>query len=117
MNAKNAPLTPAFPNRCYRMLFLRPKNRKRALTKPTLSYTNATGEEKKQHIDEITGFVRYYLTYVRKLNPVNALTAGYEFSSQLDVAVDLEDVIGFHDYTPMWSTIEAAHRTCSALNC
>src|ERR1035438_5507140 len=42
----------------------------------------ATGEEKKQHIDEITGFVRYYLTYVRKLDPVNALTVGYEFSSR-----------------------------------
>ena len=61
----------------------------------------ATGDEKKQHIDEITGFVRYYLTYVRKLDPVNALTVGYEASSQLDVAADLEDVISFHDYTPV----------------
>jgi hypothetical protein len=69
----------------------------------------ATGDEKKQHIDEITGFVRYYLTYVRKLDPVNALTVGYEFSSQLDVAADLEDVISFHDYTVRRSTIEHAY--------
>src|ERR1035438_5327712 len=39
MNAKYAPLTPSFPNRRYPMLFLKPKAPKRALTKPTLSYT------------------------------------------------------------------------------
>ena len=39
MNAKNAPLTPSFPNRRPTLLFFRPKTRKRALTKPTLSYT------------------------------------------------------------------------------
>jgi hypothetical protein len=76
----------------------------------------ATGDEKKQHIDEITGFVRYYLTYVRKLDPVNALTVGYEFSSQLDVAADLEDVISFHDYMPMRSSIEAAYRTAEDIS-
>src|ERR1039458_1587763 len=76
----------------------------------------ATDEEKKQHIDEITGFVRYYLTYVRKLDPVNALTVGYEYSSQLDVAADLEDVISFHDYTPLRSTIEAAYRTAEEIS-
>src|ERR1035438_3088813 len=38
MNAKYAPLTPSFPNRRFPILFLRPKARKRALTKPTLSY-------------------------------------------------------------------------------
>jgi hypothetical protein len=76
----------------------------------------ATGEEKKQHIDEITRFVRYYLTYVRKLDPVNALTVGYEYSSQLDVAADLEDVISFHDYTPLRSTIEAAYRTAEEIS-
>ena len=69
----------------------------------------ATGEEKQQHIAEITEFVRYYLTYVRKLDPLNALTVGYEFSSQLDVAADLEDVISFHDYTVRRSTIEHAY--------
>ena len=69
----------------------------------------ATGDEKQQHIAEITGFVRYYLTYVRKLDPVNALTVGYEFSSQLDAAADLEDVISFHDYTVRRSTIEHAY--------
>lgn len=69
----------------------------------------ATGEEKKQHIDEITGFVRYYLSYVRKLDSMNALTVGYEFSSQLDVAADLEDVISFHDYTVRRSSVEHAY--------
>ena len=69
----------------------------------------ATGDEHQQHIDQITEFVRYYLTYVRKLDPVNALTVGYEFSSQLSVAADLEDVISFHDYTVRRSTVEHAY--------
>jgi len=69
----------------------------------------ATGDEHQTRIDQITEFVRYYLTYVRKLDPVNALTVGYEFSSQLDVAADLEDVISFHDYTVRRSTVEHAY--------
>jgi hypothetical protein len=69
----------------------------------------ATGDEKKQRTAAITGFVRYYLNYVRKLDPVNALTVGYEFSSQLDGAADLEDVISFHDYTTRRSTVEHAY--------
>lgn len=69
----------------------------------------ATGDEKKKHIAEITEFVRYYVNYVRKLDPVNALTVGYEFSSQLDGAADIEDVISFHDYTTRRSTVEHAY--------
>jgi hypothetical protein len=38
MNAKNSALDTVLPKQCYPMLFLRPKARKRALTKPTLSY-------------------------------------------------------------------------------
>jgi hypothetical protein len=33
MNAKYAPLTPAFPNKRYPMLFLRPKGAKKSLDK------------------------------------------------------------------------------------
>jgi len=69
----------------------------------------ATGEEKTRRIAEITEFVRYYLNYVRKLDPTNALTVGYEFSSQLDGAADLEDVISFHDYTTRRSSVEHAY--------
>src|SRR5208282_4170671 len=38
MNAKNAPLTPASPHRCFPAHFLRPRAVKNALTRPTLSY-------------------------------------------------------------------------------
>jgi hypothetical protein len=69
----------------------------------------ANGEEKQKHIAEITEFVRYYINYARKLDPVNALTVGYEFSSQLDGAADIEDVISFHDYTTRRSTVEHAY--------
>src|ERR1035437_1273540 len=39
MNAKNAPLTPASPQRRLSTQFLRPRAVKIALTKPTMSYT------------------------------------------------------------------------------
>src|SRR5208282_1536361 len=39
MNAKNAPLTPASPHRCFPVHFLRLRAVKNALTRPTLSYT------------------------------------------------------------------------------
>lgn len=72
-------------------------------------FMKATGDEKQKRIDEITSFVRYCLTYVRNLDLANALTVGYEFSSQLDVVADMEDVVSSHDYKPLRSEIEASH--------
>jgi hypothetical protein len=74
-------------------------------------YNNATGDVKKQHEAEITAFVRYYLTLVKKFDAVNALTVGYAFSSELEGSADLVDVLTFHDYMPTRSAIEAAYKT------
>jgi len=72
---------------------------------------HATQDEKQQRQDEITAFIRYYLPLVKKLDSVNAVTVGYEKSSQLEPTADLVDVITFHDYTQLRSTIEAAYKT------
>jgi hypothetical protein len=73
-------------------------------------YDRATGDEKKQHEAEITAFVRYYLSNVKKLDPVNAITVGYTFSRQLEPTADLVDVLTFHDYTNTRASVEEVYR-------
>ena len=72
---------------------------------------HAPADQKQQRQDEITAFVRYYLGYVKKVDPVNALTVGYNYSYQLEGSADLVDVLSFHEYTPLRSTIEASYKT------
>lgn len=79
-------------------------------------YEGASGDEKQQREAEITGFVRYYLSYVKKLDPANAVTVGYTFSSQLEPTADLVDVLSFHDYTTLRSTVESAYRTAEEVS-
>jgi hypothetical protein len=78
-------------------------------------YDKAPAEEKQRREAEITEFVRYYLSYVKKLDPANAITVGYTFSSQLEPSADLVDVLSFHDYTPLRSTVEEAYRIAEAV--
>jgi len=79
-------------------------------------YDGASGQEKQQREAEITEFVRYYLSYAKKLDPVNAITVGYTFASQLEPTADLVDVLSFHDYTALRSTIKEAYRTAEAVS-
>jgi hypothetical protein len=74
-------------------------------------YNKATGEEKQRHADEITAFVRYFLKYAKTIDPVNALTVGYAFPSELGGSADLVDVLSFHNYTPTRASVEDAYRT------
>jgi hypothetical protein len=77
-------------------------------------YDRASNDEKQQREAEITEFVRYYLSYVKKLDPVNAITVGYTFARQLEPTADLVDVLSFHDYAALRSTIEEAYRAAEA---
>jgi hypothetical protein len=79
-------------------------------------YGAATGEEKTKREAEITAFLRYYIPYVKKVDPVNATTVGYEISRQLPATADLVDVLSFHEYTQIRSTIEEAYRTAEELS-
>jgi hypothetical protein len=79
-------------------------------------YDDAPATEKATREAEITAFVRYYLTLARKVDPRNALTVGYTFASQLEPTADLVDVLSFHDYTSLRSTVEEAYRTAEAVS-
>jgi hypothetical protein len=79
-------------------------------------FGKAEGAEKQQREAEITAFIRYYLSYVKKLDPVNATTVGYNYSYQLEPTADLVDVLTFHEYTPLRSTIEASYRTAEEVS-
>jgi hypothetical protein len=79
-------------------------------------YGRASADEKKQREAEITEFVRYNLSYVKKLDPVNAVTVGYTLSRELEPTADLVDVLGFHDYTTLRSTIEETYRVAEGVS-
>jgi hypothetical protein len=73
-------------------------------------HDGAPAQQRQERKAEITEFVRYQLSYVRKLDPVNATTVGYTLASELEPTADLVDVLSFHDYTPLRSTVEEAYR-------
>jgi hypothetical protein len=73
-------------------------------------YGRAPAEEKPKREAEITDFLRHYITYVKKLDPVNATTVGYEKSISLEPTADLVDVLSFHEYTQTRATVEESYR-------
>ncbi|NJD10177.1 MAG: hypothetical protein FIB01_06950 [Gemmatimonadetes bacterium] len=78
-------------------------------------YVNAApADAKQQRIDEIFAFTRYYVTYVKKLDPKTPTTVGHVIPEHLKGEADLVDVLGFHDYTGLRSTIEASYDTAAA---
>lgn len=79
-------------------------------------YNQAAPEVKPQRETEITAFVRYYLAYVKNLDPANAVTVGYTLSSQLEGSADLVDVLSFHNYTTTRASIEDAYRTAEEVS-
>lgn len=78
-------------------------------------HNKATGDVKQQCAAEITAFVRYYLAYVKKIDPVNAVTVGYAFPNELEGSADLVDVLSFHNYTPTRASIEDAYHIAEAV--
>jgi hypothetical protein len=79
-------------------------------------YDRAAEDVKKQHEAEITAFVRYNLSSVKKLDPVNAITVGYTFSRQLEPTADLVDVLSFHDYTDTRASVEEVYRVAEEVS-
>jgi len=78
-------------------------------------YVNeAPAAEKKQRVAEIYAFTRYYVTYVKKLDAKTPTTVGHVLPEHLVGEADLVDVLSFHDYTGLRSTIEAAYDTAKA---
>ena len=84
-------------------------------------YTNdyhdkAPKAERQRRKAAITAFVRGQLSYVRSLDPVNAITVGQTFPRDLETTADLVDVLCFHDYTPLRSTVEEAYRVAEEVS-
>jgi len=64
----------------------------------------------------ISAFVRGQITYVRSLDPVNAITVGHTFPRDLETTADLVDVLCFHDYTPLRSNVEEVYRVAEEVS-
>lgn len=72
--------------------------------------------EKPQREKEMAGFIRHYVSYVKKLDPVDATTVGYNRADQMEPTAGLVDVLSFHEYTPLRSTIEQSYRTAEEIS-
>jgi hypothetical protein len=72
-------------------------------------YRKAPPEEQEKRNDEIAGFVRHFITYVKKIDPVNAVTVGHWLSKFCANTSDLVDVISFHDYLETRSRVEKSY--------
>jgi hypothetical protein len=69
-------------------------------------HLEAPAEEKPKRLAEIDAFVRYYCSYVKKADPKNAITVGHTWAQDVKMAVDLVDVISFHDYLETSKRVE-----------
>lgn len=69
-------------------------------------------ERNKKLID----FLRHYVSYVKQVDPVDATTVGYNLANQMEPTADLVDVLSFHEYTPLRSTIEQSYETAEAMS-
>jgi hypothetical protein len=72
-------------------------------------YRKAPPEEQQKRNDEIAGFLRYFITYVKKIDPVNAVTVGHWIPKFCENTNDLVDVISFHDYLETRSRVEKSY--------
>lgn len=66
----------------------------------------ATPEELPERAEKMWGFVRYYIEFVRSLDPVNAITVGNTWAKDTEPTADLVDVISFHDYLETRKRVE-----------
>ena len=61
-------------------------------------YMESPLDEKQKRWDEISEFVTYYCKKVKMLDPKGSITVGHTFAADVKMAVELVDVISFHDY-------------------
>lgn len=72
-------------------------------------YRKAPPEEQEKRSDEIAGFNRHFIQFVKKIDPVNAVTIGYWLPKFCEKTADLVDVISFHDYLETRSRVEESY--------
>ena len=72
-------------------------------------YRKASPAEQEKRLNEIEGFVCHFITYVKKIDPVNAVTVGHWLPKFCEKTSDLVDVISFHDYLETRSRVEKSY--------
>jgi len=72
-------------------------------------YRKASPSEQEKRLNEIEGFVCHFITYVKKIDPVNAVTVGHWLPKFCEKTSDLVDVISFHDYLETRSRVEKSY--------
>lgn len=73
-------------------------------------YRLAPAEKKDAREAKIVDFVRYYCTFVKKNDPVNAITVGHTYAKFIPQSADLVDVICFHEYKETRAIVEANYK-------
>lgn len=79
-------------------------------------HDKANARDQQSRRAQILDFVRHYLSHTKTLDPVNATTVGHAFATDLETTGDLVDVLSFHDYTHLRSTIEEAYRIAAEVS-
>ena len=67
-----------------------------------------TEEIKQGWYAKIWKFVRHFCQYVKRLDPVNAITVGNWLAVDIQTSADLVDVISYHDYSPTLAGVREA---------
>ena len=72
-------------------------------------YRKAPPEEQEKRSNEIAGFNRHFIQFVKAIDPVNAVTVGYWLPEFCEKTADVVDVISFHDYLETRSRVEESY--------
>ncbi len=72
-------------------------------------YRKAPPEEQEKRSNEIAGFNRHFIQFVKEIDPVNAVTVGYWLPEFCEKTADVVDVISFHDYLETRSRVEESY--------
>lgn len=67
-----------------------------------------TEEIKQGWYAKIWKFVRHFCQYVKRLDPVNAITVGNWLAVDMESSADLVDVLSYHDYSPTLAGVRQA---------
>lgn len=72
--------------------------------------------ERAERWERINQFVRHYCRFVKKLDPVNAVTVGHTYMDDVAATADEVDVFSFHDYLSTRSKIEKSYEDAVKLS-
>ena len=72
-------------------------------------YRKASPEDQEKRSDEIAGFNRHFIQFIKDIDPVNAVTIGYWLPRFCEKTADVVDAISFHDYLETRSRVEESY--------